>query len=163
MDGEVEQLTVSLSLSFPICKIRFKKWPFLKFVRWVQWNKSQTEFDKKLNMKKVLCNSYSALYTGLLRTSWWVEGNNTVCCLFPVHQGLLQWNMGKKARTSNRPGYSDPALVCDCVHICHWWTGGDTDGEDDWKDSWEVSWGPSLGVPFLLIITYLYHGQGPWS
>ena len=66
-----------------------------------------------------------------------------VCCLFPVHQGLLQRVMGKKAWTSHRLGHSDSALVCDRVHICHRWTRGNVPGEADRKISWEVSGGPS--------------------
>ena len=61
--------------------------------------------------------------------------------------------MGEEAWTSDRPGYSDSALVCDRVHIRHWWTRGDVPGEVDRKGSWEVSGGHlCLGIPSVMFI-----------
>lgn len=59
--------------------------------------------------------------------------------------------MGKKIRPSNRPRHSDPALVCDGVHIRHWWTRGDVNGEADREGSWEVSGTSLLGDPLCTV------------
>ena len=101
---------------------------------------AQTELAKCLVWNQCSIKVILFIYNGLRAAG----RNNMVCCLFSVHQGLLQRVVGEKARTSHRLRHSDPALVCDRVHIRHRWTRGDVPGEGDRKISWEVSGGPSV-------------------